>query len=94
MTDLLTKRPGVPGVVYRMFNAAGDLLYIGCTTRFIRRMTDHEHNRPWWSEVASITVEHFESGYQAAKAEAVAIRSEAPRHNVQHNVLAPREALR
>jgi predicted GIY-YIG superfamily endonuclease len=66
--------------VYRMFNAAGDLLYIGCTTRPAHRFTDHQ-GKPWFSTVATVTIEHFDDFDVAYCAEQTAIAAESPPYN-------------
>lgn len=45
----------------------------------------HDNNKPWWTAVASATVEHFASREEAMDAEADAIRRERPLWNVVHN---------
>jgi hypothetical protein len=69
--------------LYRHFDAAGELLYVGCTGNVIRRTEQHEAQSPWLPEVATITVEHFASGSEALAAEEAAIRAENPKYNVR-----------
>lgn len=69
--------------LYRHFDAAGALLYIGCTNNVIRRTEEHETQSQWLPEVATITVEHFRDGVKALEAEAKAIRAENPKYNVR-----------
>jgi hypothetical protein len=72
-----------PGI-YRCFNAAGELLYIGCTIRYNARIKSHAATTPWWSEVADVTREVFGNELEARKAERLAIRNEAPKYNRVH----------
>jgi predicted GIY-YIG superfamily endonuclease len=75
---------GVPGfAVYRLFDAAGVLLYIGATKNVKARMYGHGQDKPWWPEVVKTAtrVEWFESVEDAARAEHEAILSERPVHN-------------
>jgi excinuclease UvrABC nuclease subunit len=69
------------GVLYRCFDAAGDLLYIGATYNTRQRFRRHRQSTPWWSEVASTTEESFEFRWQAMAAERAAIVAERPRYN-------------
>lgn len=71
----------VPGVVYRMRDAGGALLYVGVTTSPATRIAHHAPGKPWWREVSRIDLEHFETREEAAAAEVVAIRDESPRYN-------------
>lgn len=68
-------------VVYRMFDAAGRLLYVGATCRGARRFVEH-HGQPWWPKVTTVTVEHFADRQAAFDAEAHALATEAPAHNM------------
>lgn len=70
-----------PGYVYRAFDAAGELLYIGCTIKPSSRFTQHQSEKDWWPEVASITLECHESREAALSVERVAIAKERPRLN-------------
>lgn len=76
--------------LYRLFNADNQLLYIGIADHWPRRINDHAHDKPWWPEVATTTVEHFPNRETAVAAETQAIRTEHPRHNVTHNTKPPR----
>lgn len=67
--------------VYRFFNRRGRLLYIGLAVNARNRLRQHELEKPWWPEVATITLEHHEDWHSAAFAEIDAIRSEKPRYN-------------
>lgn len=73
-----------PIVVYRLFDAEGDLLYVGCTTDMVRRVVHHRmpSGSPWWPLVASYTMTEYPTHEEAFSAETVAIRTEAPRFNV------------
>lgn len=82
-------------VVYRFFNSAGDLLYIGTTEDFARRSAQHRALREWWPEVASHTIEEHSTRQAAEQAERAAIFAENPRYNVaDHPQHRPRIARR
>lgn len=70
--------------LYRLSNDAGELLYIGISETVMQRFAQH-HDKPWWSEVAAIRIEHFPSRHLAAEAERCAIMAERPRYNVVYN---------
>lgn len=73
-----------PTTLYRFFNDAGDLLYVGITCRGLERFSDHATEQGWWPEVAATTTAHFPNRADAAAAETEAIRTESPRYNVVH----------
>jgi predicted GIY-YIG superfamily endonuclease len=72
-------------VLYRFFNATGQLLYIGITMNPPQRFRDHRESKEWWTEVAGITVENYPNRTALADAERRAIKVEHPLHNVTHN---------
>jgi hypothetical protein len=75
-------------VLYRMFNAEGELLYVGITNNPKMRFRTHSKTQPWWSEVTNIAIENHSTREALAVAEQRAIRSEGPRYNVAYT-LAP-----
>ena len=81
---LVTVEPGSadPTTVYRFFGTRRRLLYVGITNRGHRRINEHAKEKAWWRDVRSATFEHFPTREEALWAEAEAIRSEDPAHNV------------
>lgn len=73
--------------VYRFFTADGSLLYVGCSGNLGQRLDDHASRTPWFSLVQSVSVEHFADRSSAITAEALAISTESPTHNVRHTGL-------
>jgi predicted GIY-YIG superfamily endonuclease len=71
--------------LYRFFDAEGALLYVGITNHLPQRLRDHDRNKPWFDNVANVRVEHFPDRKSVLDAEREAIRTEKPRHNIQHN---------
>lgn len=71
--------------LYRLYSNAGRLLYVGVADNWPSRMKQHAREKPWWGEVASTRFEQYDSRDKALSAEAAAIRSERPIHNVLHN---------
>lgn len=69
-------------ILYRFFNASGELLYIGVTQDPQARFKSHQYDKSWFSEVASSTMEHFSSRQELIAAELAAIRRESPKYNV------------
>ncbi|WP_205327017.1 GIY-YIG nuclease family protein [Glycomyces sp. YM15] len=67
--------------VYRCFDAAGDLLYVGMTKDLQQRMKAHQARSRWWDEFDHCAEAQFIGRRAAAIAEALAIRDEAPKFN-------------
>lgn len=69
--------------LYRAFNEEGDLLYVGISSNPKQRWIEHACSKQWWrSEVHRKTVEWFPTRLAAARAEALAVRSELPTRNL------------
>jgi predicted GIY-YIG superfamily endonuclease len=73
-----------PHVLYRMYDAARRLLYVGITMNVPARMADHRGEKPWWSEISTIELQHFTTRKEVELAEKKAIRTERPAFNVMH----------
>ena len=71
-------------VLYRMFDDAGELLYVGVSKSALRRMAEHLETKPWINQVANTTFEHYPTRHAVLTAERKAIRNELPRYNIQH----------
>ena len=72
--------------LYRMFNAQGELLYIGISTSALARFAQHKADKPWSAEVVRMDIEsHDCDRSHIAELEAQAIRAEKPKYNVKHN---------
>lgn len=80
----LAKHDHMPTVLYRCYNAAGELLYVGVSMSVKTRLAAHGRERQWWPEVARITKEHFSTRAEALDAEFDAITSGQPRYNCVH----------
>lgn len=72
--------------LYRHFDAADELLYVGIAFEPAARRRQHAADKLWWLEVARTSYEHHPTREAALQAEAAAIRAERPRWNVVHNV--------
>lgn len=67
--------------VYRLYDGADQLLYIGLGSVPEARWRAHSREKTWWPDVVRKTVEWHGSFPEAARAEQDAIRAEQPRHN-------------
>jgi prevent-host-death family protein len=70
-----------PTALYRLFSAAGRLLYVGISSNPDERLKQHASTAPWWKEVASHAVERHPDRAAAAAAELEAIKTEGPQYN-------------
>lgn len=73
--------------LYRHFNKEGELLYVGISSSALRRLAEHEEASHWFTQISSVTIEHYPDRKAAMEAEKAAIRAENPRHNVQRHVI-------
>lgn len=71
--------------LYRFFASDGALLYVGKTKNPGRRLGEHRKDKPWWTSVARVDMEHFPTPAALDDAERRAIKDERPLHNVTHN---------
>lgn len=69
-------------VVYRMYDEMGRLLYVGQSINSRQRMYDHSVSKDWWRDIENVRFERFETRAEMRAAEALAIRTEHPIHNV------------
>jgi GIY-YIG catalytic domain len=67
--------------LYRFFNAAGILLYVGVATYPHTRWKQHAREKSWWPEVAEKAIEWHPTRVEAEQAEGVAINTEEPLYN-------------
>jgi hypothetical protein len=87
MTDLLpdtghwTAEDARTHYLYRIFDAAGVLLYVGITHDVGARFQQHRGDKPWWHERHSHTVEEAPTRADVLYLEAKAILTEFPRYN-------------
>lgn len=67
--------------VYRFYDSAEHLLYVGISMNLNSRLAKHQQ-RGWWPDVIRCDVEWFEGREAAKAAERRAIIKENPIHNV------------
>jgi predicted GIY-YIG superfamily endonuclease len=70
--------------LYRHFDEAGSLLYVGISLSAVNRLSRHSHGSRWFSEIARVEIEKFGTREAAHEAETEAIRRERPKYNVHH----------
>lgn len=70
--------------LYRHYDAAGRLLYVGISFSVLTRTAQHAAYSPWWDDVARIDVEGFPNRSEAEAAEVAAIKDEKPLFNKKH----------
>ncbi len=69
--------------LYRAYDAAHNLLYVGISHRLMQRLCQHKTTGVWHCDCTTIKLEHFKTRSAALKAEAEAIKKENPLHNKQ-----------
>ena len=74
-------RPPGRTAVYRLYDDAGDLLYVGVAKNPPARWKYHARHKAWWQEVADREICWHADRDAALRAEAAAIRAEQPRYN-------------
>lgn len=75
----------LPCDVYRIFDAQGQLLYVGMSTNAFRRIVQHKaDHQPWIPIADSIEVTRYRNRRSAAYMEALIINEESPTWNVQN----------
>lgn len=82
---MAARLPSTVTALYRFFNNAGALLYIGISNTVPKRLGQHEGAKTWYHEVVRITVEHHPDRPTALAFEERAIKAERPKYNIQHN---------
>jgi hypothetical protein len=71
-----------------MYDGGGALLYVGISSRLMRRMSEHKRFSHWFNEeVEQIKLEKFETRELVLAAEAKAIKTEKPKYNVHHKIV-------
>jgi predicted GIY-YIG superfamily endonuclease/antitoxin (DNA-binding transcriptional repressor) of toxin-antitoxin stability system len=77
----VTRLADRPTALYRCFDAAGGLLYVGITTDIAERCRQHASTSPWWPLVEQRTREWHPNRPDAERAETTAIETERPKYN-------------
>lgn len=69
--------------LYRIYDAADSLLYIGISVSAAERLAQHRGSASWWPEVRTIRLERYLDRAAARQAELIAIRTERPVYNIE-----------
>jgi Initiator Replication protein len=72
--------------LYRHFDSAGHLLYVGISLSAVSRLAQHQQTAAWFRDIANVTVEQYPSREMVLNAEREAIIAEHPRFNRKHNL--------
>jgi predicted GIY-YIG superfamily endonuclease len=78
--------PAGRNALYRLYDSAETLLYVGISTNPSERLKQHASDKPWWHHVARHTVVWLDSRGEALKAEAEAMVKERPLYNGYHHL--------
>lgn len=70
-----------PAFVYRCFDAAGELLYVGCAQNVAQRMAGHRYKSPWAAHVDRVESHEYPERWQAEAVEDFLIDLLRPAHN-------------
>lgn len=79
---------GAPTVVYHLWSEDETLLYVGITGRLKRRLAEHAQSKPWWGDVANVTVKVYPQREQALAVEKYVIETYDPPYNFTTGALA------
>jgi hypothetical protein len=72
-------------ILYRLYDAADTLLYVGITNSTEVRFGAHAKTQPWWKDVIRTTTHRYPDRRSVLAAEQLAIQCEMPRYNRCHN---------
>lgn len=86
LPDAKNSHPGRT-CVYRGYDRAGVLLYVGITWSPKQRFAQHDADltEPWWSDIRRMEIRWYPSRRRALELEWIAIQTEHPIHNKMHN---------
>lgn len=68
--------------LYRHFNKANELLYVGISLNALNRLGQHKEHAHWFNDISDVRIEHFETREMALAAERDAVVKENPKHNI------------
>lgn len=71
--------------LYRFYDGRDQLLYIGISSNFQARFSQHAKNSEWHALTTRATITHYEDRDAVVEAEKAAIIAEKPIFNKQHN---------
>lgn len=69
--------------LYKVFNRADNLLYVGITHNPVERMKSHKSHSIWWEDKEQMTWQSFETRHEAEIAERLSIKNDNPVFNIR-----------
>lgn len=75
-----------PTALYRLFDGADQLLYVGITHDLEQRWEYHSYMQAWWHLVQRQSIEWFPNRPAAVEAERAAVATESPRFDATHRL--------
>lgn len=72
-------------ILYRWWDADGNLLYVGKSISVLSRVEQHRNNSEFFDEATTMTIERYPDERTLADAEVAAIRAERPTYNIIYN---------
>ena len=79
--------------LYRHYDEAGTLLYVGISTSALGRLAGHKNAAHWFWRIVTVKIEHHPDRASAARAETIAIHDERPLFNIELNGKGTRHLL-
>jgi len=76
--------PSDASAVYRIYNAGGDLIYVGMSYEPAIRVEVQRREKPWGHEIARYEVDWHSDRAASQRAEERLIKELQPRYNVTH----------
>lgn len=73
--------PAGPHWVYRLHDATGRVLYVGCTSKLRQRLAHHKSNQTWRNEISHVDATWYSCRADALSAESSEIWTRRPLHN-------------
>jgi len=80
--SIIEEESEVETELYRHFDSAGKLLYVGISLNTVARLAQHRNESNWFKQIDTIKIQHFPTRGAALRAELAAIRTEKPKYNI------------
>jgi hypothetical protein len=74
-----------PTHLYRHYDKAGSLLYVGISLNALGRLAAHRKDSSWFFEIARVEIEVFPNRAAALEAECATIKEHKPPYNTMFN---------
>jgi predicted GIY-YIG superfamily endonuclease len=82
LDEEMTAKSTMKTQLYRHFDSAGVLLYVGISLSTFARLRQHKDHSRWFEKVATVSIENFDTREKAMAAERKAIKTESPQFNI------------